>query len=157
VITKDLDVLKSSLEEELKKLNIEKMPIIRMGATVRLNQRITNAGINTVLIGMEFPEFYTQITIDEMERSGNACNAKIVSWPMEFSTKQETLDLSEIVGFKLTFSSPIYCLKDIRLQSLTHSVSISLIADTIQRQIEMLQAVEQLQHIIKSIIPTKGK
>jgi len=150
-----VDAFKSSLEQEFKKHGICDSPMVRVGATVRAGKRITEAGIDTVVASVELPGFYTQIAIGEPDRN-NGREVDITTWPMETSTKQETIELSDIVGFRLTFSSPVFCSKAIRVPSVTHPAAANLIAVTAQRQVEILQAVEQLQSIIKSIIPTKG-
>ena len=137
-------------------------PIVKIG--LRLDSFAcfpSNKTIESMLADMQLnvqlDEYFIQvgITVERERENQKTMKQKIgiTAWPLsERTVKEEIVQLSDTVGFQLRFTSPSCCTRIFEAKE--DSLAINLIAENIHRQIEILQAVEQLQQIIKGIIPT---
>ena len=137
-------------------------PIVKIG--LRLNSSacvLSNKTIESMLanvqLNIQLDEYFIQVGITVERERGYPKTMKqridITAWPLsEQTVKEETVQLSDTVGFQLRFTSPSCCTRI--LEAKGDSLAVNLIAENIHRQIEILQAVGQLQQIIKGIVPT---
>jgi hypothetical protein len=157
MIIEDITALEEKFKEEMiRRCPNAHNPIVKIGVELKSSINTPSSKeIENILVNIQSDEYYIQVgvMIDVNRRGDTKQQFNITTWPLnERAVKEETVQLSDIVGFRLTFSSPAYCVR--QFESNGKDINISSIVENINRQIEMLQAVEQLQQIVRGIIPT---